>query len=254
MRIAFILFVTVAAILLNSEADAQTSWRNRGRERPRVRWLQRRIRPATVTAAPWSDSAVDDATPDDDASGPRVLFNGTDLTGWKVITEFDFERRGKVSVEDGVIVLEAGTPATGIRFDGDFPRMSYEVTLDAKRVKGSDFFCGITFPVGDDYLSLVLGGWGGGTTGISNLDGMSAVENTTTGFQEFEQDHWYQVRLAVTNEKVEVWIDKEQIVDVDHEEHKLSIWWEQEPVRPFGIASWYTKSALRNITLRRLAE
>lgn len=182
----------------------------------------------------------------------RPLFNGHDLAGWSIIEKYDFSRHGKVTVADDVITLEAGTPATGIRVDGEFPRMNYEVTLEAKRIEGSDFFCGITFPVGDDDLSLVLGGWGGGTTGISNLDNMSAVENHTTGFHEFKQDQWYRVRLRVAAEKVEAWIDDEQIVDVEHAKHKLSIWWEQEPVRPFGIASWYTTSALRNLQLKRL--
>jgi len=182
----------------------------------------------------------------------RSLFNGQDLSGWSVIDKYDFARHGEIKVEDGAIILGAGTPASGIRITGDFPRMNYEVTLEAKRIEGSDFFCGITFPVGDDYLSLVLGGWGGGTTGISNLDSLSAIENATTGFQEFEQNRWYRIRLRVTDEKVETWVDDDQIVDVEHRKHKLSIWWEQEPVRPFGIASWYTKSAVRSIRLTRL--
>jgi hypothetical protein len=180
------------------------------------------------------------------------LFNGRDLDGWAVIAQYDFERHGAITVQENAIILAAGAPASGIRVAGDFPRMNYEVTLEAKRIEGSDFFCGITFPVGEDYLSLVLGGWGGGTTGISNLDGMSAVENETTGFHEFEQNRWYRIRLRVTDDKVETWIDDERIVDVEHTKHKLSIWWEQEPVRPFGIANWYTKSALRNIRLTRL--
>ena len=183
-----------------------------------------------------------------------VLFNGQDLDGWTVIEMYDFARHGEVTVTDGAIVLGSGTPATGIRVDREFPRINYEVTLDAKRIEGSDFFCGITFPVGDDYLSLVLGGWGGGTTGISNLDNMSAVENETTGFQEFEQNRWYRIRLRVTDDKVETWVDEEQIVDVEHRKHKLSIWWEQEPVRPFGIANWYTASAVRDIRLTRLRD
>ena len=182
----------------------------------------------------------------------QSLFDGQTLAGWSIIEKYDFERHGEVTIKDGVITLEAGAPASGIRVSGDFPRMNYEVTLDAKRIEGSDFFCGITFPVGENYLSLVLGGWGGGTTGISNLDHMSAVENATTGFHEFEQNRWYRIRLRVTDDKVENWIDDEQIVDVEHPKHKLSIWWEQEPVRPFGIANWYTKSALRNIRLTRL--
>ncbi|MEO8493450.1 MAG: DUF1080 domain-containing protein [Planctomycetota bacterium] len=182
----------------------------------------------------------------------RSLFNGRDLSGWSVIEKYDFARHGEITVEGDAIVLGAGTPASGIRIAGDFPRMNYEVTLEAKRIEGSDFFCGLTFPVGEDHLSLVIGGWGGGTTGISNLDGMSAIENQTTGFQEFEQNRWYRIRLRVTDEKVKTWVDDDQIVDVEHRKHKLSIWWEQEPVRPFGIANWYTKSAVRNIRLTRL--
>jgi hypothetical protein len=182
----------------------------------------------------------------------RSLFNGRDLNGWRVIDKYDFVRHGKVIVEDSTIVLNAGTPATGISTTRAFPRVDYEVSLEAKRIEGSDFFCGMTFPVKDDYLSLVIGGWGGGVTGISNLDNMAAVENDTTNFQEFEQGRWYKIRLRVTKEKVEAWIDDAQIVDVELKERKLSIWWEQEPVRPFGIASWHTKAALRKIRLKIL--
>jgi hypothetical protein len=211
-----------------------------------------------VRSRPVADRSRRVATPDNEfeqsatTSSTRSLFNGRDLAGWSVIEKYDFARHGEISVKGDAIVLGAGTPASGIRIAGEFPRMDYEVTLEAKRIEGSDFFCGITFPVGDDYLSLILGGWGGGTTGISNLDNMPAIENVTTGFQEFEQNRWYRIRLRVTDEKVETWVDDDQIVDVEHPKHKLSIWWEQEPVRPFGIASWYTKSAVRNIQLTRL--
>ena len=178
------------------------------------------------------------------------LFNGRDLSGWRVVEKHDFARHGSVNVEDQAIILNAGAPASGISVTRPFPRVDYEVFLEAKRIEGSDFFCGITFPVQKDYLSLILGGWGGGVTGLSNLDNAPAVENETTGFQEFEQDRWYKIRLRVTKEKVEAWLDGSQIVDVELKGRKLSIWWEQEPARPFGIASWYTKAALRNIRLK----
>lgn len=182
----------------------------------------------------------------------RSLFNGQDLDGWHVIDKYDFARHGKVIVDDEQILLNAGVPATGISTTHPFPRIDYEVTLEAKRIEGSDFFCGMTFPVNDNYLSLIIGGWGGGVTGISNLDNMAAVENDTTNFMDFEQDRWYKIRLRVTKDKVEAWIDGSSIVDVELKDRKLSIWWEQEPVRPFGIASWSTKAALRKIRLKRL--
>ncbi len=181
------------------------------------------------------------------------LFNGHTLDGWRVIEKYDFDRHGEVTVRDGAVILDPGYPATGITLSGAPPRMNYELKWEAKRMEGSDFFCGLTFPVNDDYLSLVVGGWGGGVTGISNLDGMSAVENETTDYRTFEQNRWYRLRLRVTPTNVSAWLDDDQVVDVAIQDHKLSIWWEQEPVRPLGFAAWYTKAALRNLTLKRLA-
>lgn len=182
----------------------------------------------------------------------RSLFDGHSLAGWRVLDKYDFQRHGKVTVKDGAIVLDQGSPATGIALSGAPPRIDYELNWEAKRIQGSDFFCGLTFPVNENYLSLIVGGWGGGVTGISNLDGMSAVENETTSYREFEANRWYRLRLRVTRETVAAWIDDTQIVDVALKDRKLSIWWEQEPVRPLGFAAWYTKAALRNLTLKRL--
>lgn len=182
----------------------------------------------------------------------RSLFDGHSLAGWRVLNKYDFERHGKVTVKDGAVILDQGSPATGIAISGKPPRIDYELNWEAKRIQGSDFFCGLTFPVNKNYLSLIVGGWGGGVTGISNLDGMSAVENDTTDYREFEQDRWYRLRLRVTRETVAAWVDDEQIVDVTLKGRKLSIWWEQEPVRPLGFAAWYTKAAVRNLTLKRL--
>lgn len=195
----------------------------------------------------WTELRREESDPD-----VMVLFNGQNLSGWRILDKNDFRRHGPVTVERGEVILGQGNPATGISLAWGPPRYDYEVTLQAKRIEGGDFFCGMTFPVGGDYLSLIVGGWGGGVTGLSNLDGLSAVENETTGYVDFEQNRWYQIRLRVTREKVSAWVDDEQIVDVELADRKLSIWWEQEPVRPLGIATWHTKAALRKIRLKRL--
>lgn len=214
---------------------------------------------ATVTlpltlAADDKPKTESTAAPDElSKQKPRTLFDGKTLKGWRVLKKFDFEEHGKVKVEKGAIVLRKGSPATGVAWTGKMPRMNYEVTLEAKRVEGSDFFCGMTFPVGKSYCSLIVGGWGGGVTGLSNIDDASAVENETTGYSDFKQDKWYRVRLRVTPTKIEAWLDKDQIVDVDAKNRKFSIWWEQEPVRPFGVAAWNTSAAIRNVKLQQLA-
>ena len=103
----------------------------------------------------------------DDASGRRYRyrgvafsFDGKSLAGWK---ESDFFGAGKVSIENGVIMLGTGA-LTGITWAGSalpFPTSNYEIRIEAARLKGSDFFAGITFPVRDAFCTWINGGWGG---------------------------------------------------------------------------------------------
>ncbi len=183
----------------------------------------------------------------------QSLFDGRTLGKWEVIDKYDFSRHGNVYVEDGRIVQEAGKPATGIRWTGPFPKIAYEVTLEAMRVDGEDFFCGMTFPVGDKALTLVLGGWHGSVVGLSSIDGEPAVENETCTYRDFEQKRWYRIRLRVTKPRIEAWIDKEKVVDLPTADRKFTIYWEMEPALPFGIATWYTTGALRDIRVRPIA-
>ncbi len=130
-----------------------------------------------------------------DKEGWISLFDGKSLGDWKVVAEADFERHGEVLVENRQILLKAGLPATGVKWTGKFPKIDYEIALEAMRVEGDDFFCGLTFPVGDKWLTLVCGGWGGQATGLSNIDGDSAIDNQTCTFQEYKQKQWYRIRV-----------------------------------------------------------
>jgi Domain of Unknown Function (DUF1080) len=177
------------------------------------------------------------------------LFDGRTLNGWKV-TQFGGE--GTVEAKNGELSLGVGSNLTGVTIDRPIPQTNYEVTLEAKRVDGSDFFCGLTFPVKKDPCSLILGGWGGGVCGLSSIDGNDAHENETTKYHKFDNGRWYAVRLRVTDKKIEAWLDKEQIVDQELADHNVSIRIEVEASRPFGIATYDTKAALRNIRMRLL--
>ncbi len=195
---------------------------------------------AFVLAAQAADKA---------APAAKDLFNGKSLEGWKVT---DFGGEGKVVVRDGAIVMERGSQMTGITWTGKPPRSNYELTLEGKRIEGSDFFCTTTFPVGDNYCSFVTGGWGGSVIGLSNVDHMDASENQTSTSREFKNGTWYQFRIRVTDEKVEVWIDKDQVVDQTRKEHEFGLRIECDPCRPLGIATYDTVGAVRNIRLRNL--
>jgi 3-keto-disaccharide hydrolase len=177
------------------------------------------------------------------------LFDGKSLGKWKPTA---FGGEGEVEVKDGRIVMHMGNPMTGITWSGKYPKMNYEISLEAMRVDGSDFFCGLTFPVGDAPCSFICGGWGGGVVGLSSLDGMDASENETTKYREFQSGRWYKIRVRVTPERISAWIDDKQMADVETKDHKISIRIEVELSRPLGISCYQTTAALRDIKIRSL--
>ena len=179
------------------------------------------------------------------------LFDGKTMGQWAIT---DFGGQGNVYVKEGAIYLEMGNDMTGINWTGPVVRMNYEISLEAKRVTGSDFFCGLTFPVGENPCSLILGGWGGEVCGLSNLDYYDAANNETTRIVTFETGRWYHVRLRVTPDKIEAWLDDEKIVDVVTTDRKIDIRPEVDLAKPLGISTWQTAGAVRNIRVKTLTD
>jgi hypothetical protein len=175
-----------------------------------------------------------------------LLFNGISLDGWEIT---NFGPQGPVYVSGGEIILGMGDGCTGITWKRNFPRVNYKICLDAKRVQGNDFFCGLTFPAGKSPCTLIVGGWGGTTVGLSSINGLDAAENETTRLIKFERDRWYNICLVVKENEIKAWIDSVLVVDFKPEGKILSIRPEVELSKPFGIASWNTTAALKNIRL-----
>ena len=180
---------------------------------------------------------------------PKVtsLFDGKTLGGWKIT---NFGTQGEVKVKDGAVILGYGDGCTGVTCTHNVPRMNYEISLEAKRVDGGDFFCGLTFPVAKSPCTFIVGGWGGGVVGLSSIDGYDASENETTKYRAFKNGKWYAIRVRVTKDKIEAWIDGKKMVNTTTIGRKLSVRAEVELSRPLGITSWCTTAALRNIQVR----
>jgi hypothetical protein len=209
---------------------------------------------ATATADqddPLKAAAMAPSTPFE-GEGWQDLFDAHTLTGWH---ETQFSGRGEIEARDGLIALKMGDPFTGINYTNDFPTMNYEIALDAMRVSGADFFCGLTVPVGESFCSLIVGGWGGALVGISSFDSMDASENETTKYVTFKQAHWYRIRMRVTQDRIEAWIDQEKLIDVNTKGKRISLRpGEIELSKPFGIACWQSTAALRQIKVRHIEQ
>ena len=182
----------------------------------------------------------------------QPLFDGKTLKGWK---QTDFAGGGVVEVTKGTLHVGMGESLSGVTFTNKVPETNFEVEVEGKKIQGSDFFCALTFPVGKEHCTFVMGGWGGAVVGISSLDQMDASENETTKYMKFEKDHWYKIRVRVTPKKIEAWIDEEKLADVELEGKKVSMRpGDIEQNVPFGIATYQTESAFKSIKIRVLGK
>ena len=162
----------------------------------------------------------------------KPLLEKDSLKGWE-ITNFGGE--GTAEVNEGVLRLDRGEPMTGITtIRKDFPKENFEMRWKASRVDGSDFFAGVTFPVGDEFCSLICGGWGGGLVGLSSINNSDASENETTGFHSFKNKQWYAFRVRVDKKTITAWIDDKEILKVEREGKKFSLRGEVFKSKPLG--------------------
>jgi hypothetical protein len=184
-----------------------------------------------------------------EGEGWKTLLSG--FEGWK---EARFAGGGEIEFTNGTVLLNMGDPFTGMRFTNAFPTVDYEIAFDAMRVMGGDFFCGLTFPIGESHCTLVVGGWGGSLVGLSSIDSMDASENQTTRFMSFHKGKWYRIRLRVTRGRIEAWIDQEKVVNLATQGRHLTLRpGEIEICKPLGIACWQTAAAFRDMKWRAMA-
>ncbi len=200
---------------------------------------------STVEAGP------DDKAPPGGSSGKKVLFDGKSLEGWK---KSDFYKAGEVKVEDGQIIMSKGVSMSGITSTRqDLPRTNYELSYEAMRLAGRDFFAAATFPIGNSYVTLVNGGWGGGVTGLSSLDGMDASENDSTRSFRYQDRTWYRFRVRVTEKMIRCLIDDKEILAIAHRDRRVATRIETRRNQPLGFATWESTGAVRHIEIRPLS-
>ena len=222
--VAALLVVLGVAAILTRDGPAPQPGPNGGRS------------PTTATqvpapeAGPWSN-----------------LFDGRTLDGWRKV-----EKGCNVHAQDEQLIFEMKHMSTSIAWNRAFPRVDYEVSVEARRLEGNGAFCHIAFPVNATHCFLVVGGMGN-IVALDQVDKLNMYGNETTTRMDFEQERWYTIRLRVTREHVVVWLDDRKVIDLSGAADRLSIPFAWQGLIPFGVGTWETKAAMRNIKLRRLS-
>ncbi len=213
--------------------------------------------PRSATALDYEtidlDSSATGSDGTTDANPAEIsLFDGKELGKWQ-ITQYGGE--GDVFItEEGDLEFGFGAILTGVHWSEETPRKTnYEISLEAMKLDGTDFFCALTFPVGENHASFLIGGWGGGVVGISSVDDLDASENETMQIEGFKDDVWHKVRVKVTDDKIEAWIDDKKMVDLVTTDRKISLRpGDIELSVPLGICSFQTRAKYRNIVWKNL--
>lgn len=185
-----------------------------------------------------------------------VLFDGKSLDDWQKV---DTGGSGEISLQDDQMVIGTGESLSGVIYKkaDKLPTTNYEITLEAQRIDGSDFFCGLTFPVGNlkTCVTLICGGWGGAVTGISSIDNADASENATGHYRKWADKTWYKIKVRVTPENITVWSDNDKIIDADIKGKKIGL--RPGPIEeyaPLSLTTYQTTGAIKNIKITPLPE
>lgn len=209
-----------------------------------------------VLGTAFASAADKPAAAKPEAAREIMLFNGKSLDDWESV---DVGGSGEVGLEGGLMIINQGENVSGAIYKkaASLPTTNYEITLEAKRMQGVDFFVGLTFPVGDlkHCATLICGGWGGSVTGISCIDGMDASDNNTSSYQRYKDDEWYAIRLRVTPKNLSVWLGDKQIIDEDIEGKKISV--RPGPIEsylPLSLTTFNTMAAIRSVKLTPITE
>ncbi|MDD2599041.1 MAG: DUF1080 domain-containing protein [Kiritimatiellae bacterium] len=188
-------------------------------------------------------------------SAQTNLFNGKDLSGWKRAEIVD---NGEIKVlPGGIVECNAGRPISGIAYTNEFPTMNYELSLEAMRVEGDDFFIALTIPVENSFCTVIIGGWGGGLCGLSSFDGGDAANNQWAQGLTLKNNRWYKLVVRVTTCVLQISLDQDLYtarIEFD-DSRRLSLrFGDMEKTTPLGLATYETKAHWRNFTITPITE
>jgi hypothetical protein len=153
----------------------------------------------------------------------------------------------------GVLRLGWGESLSAAKWTGAPVAPPFVIELEARRIDGTDFFCGLTFPAGPGgaCLTWIVGGWGGALVGLSSIDGEDASRNETRSYRSFEAGRWYRLELEHGGARIRARVDGETVIDFHAAGKALSL--RPGPIEvcaPFGLATWQSTGEFRALRWR----
>lgn len=247
----FALCLSFLSFACSCSAQTESETENSKSKKPVVKTLE--SEPGTSSTRkqdkPKDKEIVPKLTPIKWDGEARTLLPKKEFGKWEAIS---FGGEGDCHVQKSVLTIESGDPMTGIRLPvKDLPKTDYEITLEARRMDGIDFFCGLTFPVNEEHCCLIVGGWSGAVVGLSNIDDEDASSNPSRKLMTFEDERWYKIRVRVLAEQIIVWIDEKCVVDQNIKGKKISLRGDTLSCRPLGLCTFQTTSETRNLAIRK---
>ncbi len=184
------------------------------------------------------------------AEAPGAAWVDALAGGWSPVP---YGSGGSLEATPDGLALGPGYPLSGVAFEA-VPQVPYELVAVARRDQGDDFFAGLTFPVEGGHLTLVLGGWGGATCGLSCLDGLDAASNETTRHLWHPPGQWVEVRLRVERDHLHIDLDGERAWNLSLEGRACALRTEVLASAPFSWSTFATGATLSRLAWRPLEE
>ena len=123
-------------------------------------------------------------------------------------------KKGKWTVDDGIISQTTQTTECVAICPEVFNATSYDLTLKARKQAGDEGFL-IIFDYFDEdnYKWLNLGGWGNTQHGIETT--VAASKSTAIAASgTIEKDRWYDIRIEVRDEQIRAYVDGQLVHDI----------------------------------------
>lgn len=184
----------------------------------------------------------------------RSIFDGERLGRWIPITRIDATDLadpvpGEVEIDGRQLVLNPGDPLTGVSWFGPMPTDEFEVTVETK-IDDAEMLS-VAFPVGTERAAIQLDA-GNRKAGLYHVDGTDPRDNPMAAIFDGAVAGWHQLRIRVTAQHVQAWLNGQPIANQDRLESTFGAPDGYHPMHPLSMVASNGSASLRNIRIRTL--